>query len=136
MTELSLKWKQIFDEISTADGHVVGKINYYNLTSILEDLYVENAELKARVEELENDKKEWCHPESNLASNKTDTQKLELLLNEIKSTAKQKTCYDSLGATGHYHYSDDHDATFDDGDRYGKIMFSRELLESIGESYD
>jgi hypothetical protein len=136
MTELSLKWKQIFDEISLADKHIVGKVNYYNLTSILEDLYVENAELKARVEALENDKNQWCHPESSLASNKTDTQKLELLLNEIKSTAKRKTCYDSLGATGHYHYSDDHDATFDDGDRYGKITFARELLESIGESYD
>jgi hypothetical protein len=55
MTELSLKWKQIFDEISTADKHITGKINYYNLASILEDLYVENAELKARVEKLE----EW-----------------------------------------------------------------------------
>ena len=53
MTELSLKWKQIFDEISTADNHITGKINYYNLASILEDLYVENAELKARVEALE-----------------------------------------------------------------------------------
>ena len=53
MTELSLKWKQIFDEISTADQHITGKINYYNLTSILEDLYVENADLKARVEALE-----------------------------------------------------------------------------------
>ena len=54
MTELSLKWKQIFDEISTADKHITGKVNYYNLASILEDLYVENAELKARVEQLEN----------------------------------------------------------------------------------
>jgi hypothetical protein len=54
MTELSLKWKQIFDEISTADSHLVGKINYYNLASILEDLYVENAELKARLQALEN----------------------------------------------------------------------------------
>ena len=54
MTELSLKWKQIFDEISTADNHITGKINYYNLASILEDLYVENAELKARVEALED----------------------------------------------------------------------------------
>jgi hypothetical protein len=71
-TELSLKWKQIFDEISTADGHVVGKINYYNLASILEDLYVENAELKARVEALEKDKEEWFHPESGIASNKID----------------------------------------------------------------
>ena len=58
MTELSLKWKQIFDEISTADSYLVGKINYYNLASILEDLYVENAELKARVEALEKVNKE------------------------------------------------------------------------------
>ena len=64
MTELSLKWKQIFDEISTADNHVTGKINYYNLASILEDLYVENAELKARVEKLEKDSQPWIHPES------------------------------------------------------------------------
>ena len=53
MTELSLVWKKIFDEISIADDHIMGKINYYNLASILEDLYVENAELKARVEALE-----------------------------------------------------------------------------------
>ena len=58
MTELTTKWKQIFDEISTADNHITGKINYYNLASILEDLYVENAELKARVEALEKVNKE------------------------------------------------------------------------------
>ena len=56
MTELSLVWKKIFDEISIADDHITGKVNYYNLASILEDLYVENAELKARVEALENDR--------------------------------------------------------------------------------
>jgi hypothetical protein len=72
MTELSLKWKQIFDEISKEDDHVVGKINYYNLASILEDLYVENVELKARVEALEDDKKQWFHPESSVASNNID----------------------------------------------------------------
>jgi hypothetical protein len=69
MTELSLVWKKIFDEISIADDHITGKINYYNLASILEDLYVENAELKARVEALENDKKQWTHPESGVVSN-------------------------------------------------------------------
>ena len=69
MNELSLKWKQIFDEISTADNHITGKINYYNLASILEDLYVENAELKARVEALERNTQPWTHPESGLASN-------------------------------------------------------------------
>ena len=67
MTELSLVWKKIFDEISLADDHITGKVNYYNLASILEDLYVENAELKARVRALENDEKVWYHPESNLA---------------------------------------------------------------------
>ena len=66
----------------------------------------------------------------------TDKQKLEFLLTELKSTAKRKTCYDSLGSTGHYHYSDDHDVTFDDGDRYGKITFARELLERMGETYE
>ena len=58
MTELSLVWKKIFDEISIADDHIKGTINYYNLASILEDLYVENAELKARVEALEKVNKE------------------------------------------------------------------------------
>ena len=69
MTELSLVWKKIFDEISLADDHIKGTINYYNLASILEDLYVENAELKARVEALEDAKKEWAHPESGVVSN-------------------------------------------------------------------
>lgn len=64
MNEITTKWKQIFDEISTADNHITGKINYYNLTSILEDLYIENAELKARVEKLEKDNQSWTHPES------------------------------------------------------------------------
>jgi hypothetical protein len=54
MTELTLKWKEIFNEISLSDEHIVGKINYYNLASILEDLYVENVELKARLKSLEN----------------------------------------------------------------------------------
>ena len=62
----------------------------------------------------------------------TDTQKLEFLLKELKSTAKRKTCYEDRDW---YEYSDDHDATFDDGDRYGKITFARELLENMGESY-
>ena len=47
----------------------MGKINYYNLASILEDLYVENAELKARVQALEDANKEWYHPESGVVSN-------------------------------------------------------------------
>ena len=69
MTELSLVWKKIFDEISLADDHITGKINYYNLASILEDLYIENAELKARMQALEDANKKWYHPESGVASN-------------------------------------------------------------------
>jgi hypothetical protein len=66
----------------------------------------------------------------------TDTRKLELLLTEIKSTAKRKTCYDGKGGGDYYEYSEDQDIIFDDGDRYGRITFARELLESIGESYE
>lgn len=50
----SRNWKKIYEEISQSDDHIVGKINYYNLTSILEDLYVENAELRDRIARLEN----------------------------------------------------------------------------------
>jgi hypothetical protein len=66
----------------------------------------------------------------------TDTRKLELLLTEIKSTAKRKTCYDGRGGGDYYEYSEDLDIIFDDGDRYGRITFARQLLESIGESYE
>jgi hypothetical protein len=52
MTETP-NFKKIFDEISTADGHVVGKINYYNLTAHLEELYLLNQELQDRVKALE-----------------------------------------------------------------------------------
>ena len=69
MTKILPMWRKIFDEISTADEHIVGKINYYNLACILEDLYLENAELKERVEALEKDNREWHHPESVLALN-------------------------------------------------------------------
>jgi len=59
MTELNpLKWQEIFAQL-IEEGHYdvgsVGSVNYYHLTSILEDLYVENQELKSRVESLEKD---------------------------------------------------------------------------------
>ena len=66
MDELTTKWRKIFDEISLEDSHIKGTVNYYNLASILEDLYIENAELKARVEKLEKDSQPWTHPESSL----------------------------------------------------------------------
>ena len=70
MTERTNVWREIFSELIQDNGYYEkGKVNFYNLASILEDLYAENAELKARVEALENDKKEWYHPESGIASN-------------------------------------------------------------------
>jgi hypothetical protein len=72
----------------------------------------------------------------NIEEKMTDTRKLELLLTELKSTAKRKTCYDGKGGGDYYEYSEDQDVIFDDGDRYGRITFARELLESVGESYE
>jgi len=73
MTERTNEWREIFTKIIEDNGYYeFGKVNFYNLASILEDLYVENAELKARVEALEKDKEEWFHPESSVASNKID----------------------------------------------------------------
>jgi phenylalanyl-tRNA synthetase beta subunit len=73
MTERTDVWREIFSELIQDNGYYEkGKVNFYNLASILEDLYAENAELKARVEALEKDKEEWFHPESSVASNKID----------------------------------------------------------------
>ena len=46
-------FKKIFDEISQSDEHIVGKVNFYNLTSHLEELYLLNQELQDRVKALE-----------------------------------------------------------------------------------
>ena len=54
MTEHTNEWREIFSKIIEDNGYYeLGKVNFYNLTSILEDLYVENAELKERIEKLE-----------------------------------------------------------------------------------
>ena len=54
MTERTNVWREIFSELIQDNGYYEkGKVNFYNLASILEDLYVQNAELKARVEALE-----------------------------------------------------------------------------------
>ena len=71
--DYSENWKNLYKKVTENNGYYeMGSVNWYNLTSILEDLYVENAELKARVEALENDKKQWYHPESGIASNNID----------------------------------------------------------------
>ena len=52
MTEFNpLEWQKIWEQLS--DG--IELVNLYHLTSILEDLYVQNQELKSRVETLEKD---------------------------------------------------------------------------------
>jgi len=56
MTEFNpLKWKEIWEQLVDEEHYDVGSVNFYHLTSILEDLYVENQELKSRVETLEKD---------------------------------------------------------------------------------
>jgi len=56
MTEFNpLKWQEIFSQLVEEGHYDVGSVNFYHLTSILEDLYVENQELKSRVEALEKD---------------------------------------------------------------------------------
>ena len=56
MTELNpLKWREIYSQLVENGDYVTGFVNCYHLTRILEDLYVENQELKSRVETLEKD---------------------------------------------------------------------------------
>ena len=56
MTERTNEWREIFTKIIEDNGYYeFGKVNFYNLASILEDLYVENQDLKTKVETLEKD---------------------------------------------------------------------------------
>jgi hypothetical protein len=56
MTEFNpLKWQEIWEQLSEEGSYETKDVNQYQLTSILEDLYVENQELKRRVEKLEKD---------------------------------------------------------------------------------
>ena len=56
MTERTDVWREIFSELIQDNGYYEkGKVNFYNLASILEDLYVENEDLKLKVKTLEKD---------------------------------------------------------------------------------
>jgi len=56
MTERTNVWREIFSELIQDNGYYeLGKVNFYNLASILEDLYVENEDLKLKVKTLEKD---------------------------------------------------------------------------------
>jgi hypothetical protein len=64
MTEFNpLKWQEIWEQLSEEGSYETKDVNQYHLTSILEDLYVENQELKSRVEKLE--KSQHTHSEMN-----------------------------------------------------------------------
>ena len=64
MTEFNpLKWQEIWEQLSEEGSYEIKDVNQYHLTSILEDLYVENQELKSRVEKLE--KSQHTHSEMN-----------------------------------------------------------------------
>ena len=57
MTEHTNEWREIFGKIIEDNGYYeFGKVNFYNLTSILEELYLQNKELQGRIESLEKSK--------------------------------------------------------------------------------
>ena len=52
MTNRTTRWREIFSEITQDNGYYeVGKVNFYNLASLIEDLYV-------RIEDLETQLKD------------------------------------------------------------------------------
>ena len=55
MTDFNSRWREIHSQLIESGHYVTGFVNCHHLTSILEDLYVENQELKTRVETLEKD---------------------------------------------------------------------------------
>ena len=53
MTDFNSRWREIYSQLVESEHYVTGFVNCHHLASILEDLYVENQELKSRVEKLE-----------------------------------------------------------------------------------
>lgn len=52
MTERTNGWREIFGDLTDNSGcYEMGEVNYYKLTSHLEELYVRIAELEARLNE-------------------------------------------------------------------------------------
>ena len=55
MTERTHKWREIFSEITADNGYYeVGKVNFYKLTSLIEDLYVKIEELEEKLNDKGN----------------------------------------------------------------------------------
>jgi cell division septum initiation protein DivIVA len=55
MTERTDDWRTIFGDLTTDGVYEMGEVNIYQLTSHLEELYLQNQELKERIEALEKD---------------------------------------------------------------------------------
>lgn len=54
--ELTPLWPNIFTDLTNDSGHYqMGEVNFYQLTSHLEELYLLNAELRDRIEQLKKD---------------------------------------------------------------------------------
>jgi len=53
----SILWKNIFTELTndSACRYEMGEVNFYQLASHLEELYLLNAELRDRIRQLEKD---------------------------------------------------------------------------------
>ena len=69
MTERkSTLWGGIFTDLTDDNGcYELGEVNFYQLASHLEELYLQNAELRDRIEQLERrlDKEEEYQQEQN-----------------------------------------------------------------------
>jgi hypothetical protein len=55
MTERTDDWRTIFGDLTTDGVYEMCEINAYKLTSHLEELYLQNQELKERIEALEKE---------------------------------------------------------------------------------
>jgi hypothetical protein len=55
MTDCTDDWRTIFGDLTTDGVYEMGEVNLYKLTSHLEELYLQNKELKERIEALEKD---------------------------------------------------------------------------------
>jgi hypothetical protein len=55
MTDRTDDWRTIFGDLTTDGVYEMCEINAYKLTSHLEELYLQNKELKERIEALEKD---------------------------------------------------------------------------------
>jgi hypothetical protein len=55
MTDRTDDWRTIFGDLTTDGVYEMCEINAYKLTSHLEELYLQNQELKERIEALEKE---------------------------------------------------------------------------------